>query len=66
MEKGWKRLSNSHPTAPGLEVVIMQQEFVQSDVACQQCPAARTNPVGLVTAVHSLQQAWDNFKFQQA
>lgn len=57
MEKDRNRLSNSHPTAPGLEVVIVQREYVQSDVACQQCPAARTNPLGLVTAVHNLQQA---------
>lgn len=65
MGKGWNRLSNSHPNAPGLEVIV-QWEYVQSDVACQQCPAARANPLGLVTALHNLQQAWVNFKFQQA
>lgn len=66
MEKGWNRLSNSHPAAPGLEVVIVQREYTQSNVARQQCLAARTNPLGLVTTVHNLQQAWDNFKFPQA
>lgn len=65
MEKGWNILSNSHPNAPDLEVVIVQQEYVQSDVACQQCPAARANPLGLFTAVHNLQQAWVKFKFSK-
>lgn len=50
MERGWNRLSSS-----GLEVVTVQWEYVQSDVACQKHPAAKTNSFRLATAVHSWQ-----------